>query len=83
MLMDEIAHRLHPPSARLSVTEQIPRRLAQLVGLAIAAPHQKEQASIGQIRDGHFTCGKVRRVDLAIVFYRGVALNCEIASWRN
>ena len=81
--MDEIAHRLHAPPAGRGFAEQIPSRLAQLVGLAIAAPHKKEQAVVGQVRDRDFPCGEVRRVDLAIVFDRGVAPNREVAGGRD
>src|ERR1700691_5440896 len=81
--MDEIAHGLYAPPAGRDCPEQIPRRLAQLVSLAISAPHQKEQTGIGQLRDRHFTCGKVRWVDLAIVFDRGVAPDREITGWRD
>ena len=77
--MDEIANGLHAPPARRGGAEQIPGRLAKLVGLAISAPHQVEQAGIRQFRDGDFGRGKVRRVDLAVVFDRGVAPDREIA----
>src|ERR1700722_13675903 len=83
MLMDEIAHRLHTPPAGRGGAEQVPSRLAQLVGLAIPATHEKEQAVVGEFRNRDFTGGKVRRIDLAIVFDRGVAPNCEVASRRN
>jgi hypothetical protein len=81
--MDEIAHGLHTPPARRGISEQVPSRLAQLVGLAIAAAHEKQQAVVRQVRDGDFTRREVRRVDLPIVFDRRVASDGEITGRRD
>src|SRR5580658_6007252 len=65
--MDEIAHGLHTAPAGRRAAEQIPGRLAQLVGLTISAAHQVEQAGVGQLRDRNFASSKIRRIDLAVV----------------
>ena len=58
VLMDKIANRLHASPPRRDGAEHIPSSLAQLVRFAISAPHEVEQALVGQVRDGNLSCAK-------------------------
>ena len=81
--MNEIADRLNAPPSRRDIAEHVPGRLAQPIGLAVAAAHEVDEALVGQIRHGEFPCARDDRVGLAPVFDRRVAPKRQVAGRRD
>src|SRR5690242_14856612 len=80
--MNEVAYRLYARHTQRRVAKQLPRRLREVIGLAVTTPQQKGQRFSGQVLNGDLLGNLSHDFRLTGVIDYGTARDAHMASRR-